>query len=59
MNIHIASRMLQYGGSFARAIADAWMCADPANRDRLETAFQSLFQSYMDAETIIEKLEGA
>jgi hypothetical protein len=46
MNIHIASRMLQYGGSFAKAIADAWVCADAQNRAKLEQAFGDLFQRY-------------
>jgi hypothetical protein len=46
MNIHIASRMLQYGGSFAQAIADAWVVADPANRAKLEDTFSELFNKY-------------
>jgi hypothetical protein len=40
------ARMLQYGGSFAQAMADAWMCADPVNRAKLEEAFADLFARY-------------
>ena len=49
MNIDIASKMLHYGGNFAQAIADAWICADPENRARLEQAFADLFAKYRDA----------
>jgi hypothetical protein len=49
--------MQMYGGSFARAIADAWVCADPANRARLEAAFSDLFQSYMDAEMLLDTVK--
>jgi len=57
MSLHIAARMQMYGGSFARAIADAWVCADPANRARLEAAFSDLFQSYMDAEMLLDTVK--
>jgi hypothetical protein len=40
------ARMLQYGGSFAQAMADAWMCADPVNRAKLEDTFSELFNKY-------------
>jgi len=50
MNLHIAARMQMYGGSFAQAIADAWVVADPQNRARLEAAFADLFARYMDTE---------
>ena len=39
-------RMLQYGGSFARAIAEAWIHADDKNRARLVTEFADLFARY-------------
>jgi hypothetical protein len=48
MTLDIAGRMLLYGGSFAKAIADAWMCADPENRARLEQAFADLFARYAE-----------
>jgi len=34
------------GGSFARAIARAYYCADPHNRARLREAFSELFKKY-------------
>jgi hypothetical protein len=49
MNLDIASKMLHYGGNFAQAIADAWMCADHENRAKLEQAFADLFDKYKDA----------
>jgi hypothetical protein len=46
MTPDIIARMLQYGGSFAQAMADAWMCADPVNRAKLEDTFSELFNKY-------------
>jgi hypothetical protein len=46
MNLDIAARMQMYGGSFAQAIADAWVCADPVNRAKLEDTFSELFNKY-------------
>ena len=46
MNLDIAARMLHYGGSFAKAIADAWVMADSGNRAKLEEAFADLFARY-------------
>ena len=46
MNPDTIERMRAYGGSFARAIAEAYIVADPANRARLEAAFGDLFARY-------------
>lgn len=46
MNPETIARMQTYGGSFARAIAEAWYHADPANRALLEAAFADLFARY-------------
>jgi hypothetical protein len=49
MNETIITRMQQYGGSFAKALAHAWTVASPANREVLELAFAGLFATYKDA----------
>lgn len=38
--------MHQFGGGFARALAQAWWAADAQNRARLETAFADMFLRY-------------
>ena len=43
-----ALAMEKYGGSFARAIAEAWFTADPVNRRKLEKCFADLFEMYDD-----------
>lgn len=48
MSAATITRMLIYGGSFAKAIASAWQVADNFNRSRLETAFADLFGKYQD-----------
>lgn len=44
----IINAMAMYGGSFARAIADAAQRADPVNFIRLKTAFPDLWDQYAD-----------
>ena len=39
-------RMSNYGGSFARCIAEAWFVADNKNRQKLEEALTELFEKY-------------
>jgi hypothetical protein len=46
MTTDTIARMRAYGGSFARAIAEAYLVADPGNRARLEQAFADLFARY-------------
>jgi hypothetical protein len=50
MNPDTLTRMINYGGHFARAIAQAWLVADPDNRERLEAAFPDLFARYANME---------
>jgi len=42
----IAQTMTRYGGSFARALAEAWFAADATNRSRIEKAFPDFFTKY-------------
>lgn len=44
--IDLAEKMTQYGGSFAKAIAQAIFRADPINLKILEIAFGDLIESY-------------
>lgn len=41
-----ASRMIEFGGSFANYIDKAYQVADLQNRLRLENAFDELFEQY-------------
>jgi hypothetical protein len=38
--------MQRYGGSFASALAEAWMRADASNRVKLQREFGPLLESY-------------
>lgn len=40
--------MRQYGGSFVRALADLWLCADPLNQARVKLAFGDYFDRYRE-----------
>ena len=44
--IKLAEAMTKYGGSFAKAIAQAIFRADPINLSKLEMAFGDLIVSY-------------
>ena len=44
--IKLAEKMVQYGGSFAKAIAQAIFRADESNLKKLETTFKDLIESY-------------
>ena len=46
MNPDTIERMRVYGGSFARALAEAYLVADSGNRAKLEQAFAELFARY-------------
>lgn len=46
MNQATIERMRAYGGSFARAMAEAYLVADPENRAKLKQAFADLFARY-------------
>lgn len=47
--------MAKFGGSFARAIAEAAQRADPQNLARLKSAFPELIQEYGEMAELIEK----
>lgn len=40
--------MEKYGGSFAKALAQAFIAGDPLNRSKLMTAFSDIFGRYRD-----------
>ncbi len=44
-----AQAMRQYGGSFAKSLADCWLRADPINRQRVVAAFPEFFDRYLCA----------
>ena len=47
MNKHrTIEAMRQHGGSFDRAIADAWLAADPENRAKIEVTWWEMFERY-------------
>lgn len=56
MNETIASFMAANGSHFAAAIAEAWVLADPANRERLEAAFSDLFRRYAEGCAQMQKV---
>jgi len=47
-------KMRLYGGSFAAALAEAWLLADDDNRAKLEYAFSELFAKYANSFAIRE-----
>ncbi len=40
--------MLIYGDSFIQSLAETWVRADEANRQRIEQAFEAEFRHYDD-----------
>lgn len=42
----VVEMMERHGGSFAKSLAKSWMLADSDNRQRIEDAFDELFQTY-------------
>lgn len=44
--IRAAALMRAYGGSFAKCIGSAYLCADPGHKLILEQAFAHLFREY-------------
>jgi len=39
IDVDTIEKMQNYGGSFVKAIAEAWLHADPNNRKKLEETF--------------------
>jgi hypothetical protein len=48
----IVNAMARYGGSFARAVAEAASRADPANLAKLKAAFPDLWDTYAELVTL-------
>lgn len=46
VNREVLKTMHQYGGSFAKALANAWMFADSGNSLKLYEAFTDLYLRY-------------
>ena len=47
-DVDIYNSMRIYGGSFVRALAEAYRCADHVNKALLEKAFPQLFNKYRE-----------
>lgn len=45
VKIETIDKMLDYGGSFVKALAHAWLQADPINKKKLEDNFD-YFKTY-------------
>jgi len=44
--LEIASKMREYGGSFAKALSEAWLLADSGNAEKIEKVFGGLIKRY-------------
>ncbi len=44
----IISAMRRFGGSFARALAEAWSMGDDDNRARIKATWPDLWEEYAD-----------
>ena len=44
----IVDAMHAYGGSFERALARAWRCADESNQARIKATWPDLFEEYRE-----------
>lgn len=53
MSLATYTLMVEQGGSFIKKLAEAWMAADPANRERLEAAFAPEFSRYAEIASIL------
>jgi hypothetical protein len=47
-DLEIIDAMEMYGGSFIKALAIAWACADPINRATIKAAFPAYWRQYRD-----------
>jgi hypothetical protein len=45
-DLEVLSAMVKHGGSFAQALAGAWLRADPINSAKLKAAFPDLWGQY-------------
>ena len=44
--------MREHGGSFAKALAEAWACADSVNSAVIEAAFAKVIRNYTPAKEV-------
>lgn len=42
----VFAAMAEHGGSFVKALADAWMKADAPNKQKIEEAFSNYIAAY-------------
>lgn len=49
--------MQVYGGSFAKALAEAWQCADVGNARKIEETFADLIKTYENLALKLKKRE--
>jgi len=45
-NYSIIAAMKQYGGNFVKHLAELWIAADSANRQRIESTWPEFFEQY-------------
>ena len=51
--------MYGYGGSFVRALAEAWQRADPINQAKLRAAFPEYWAQYRDLALLHRQREAS
>ena len=51
----VVESMKSHGGSFARALADAFTKADPENYQKLKDAFPDLWEDYVEIAECIKR----
>lgn len=47
-DVQVIQMMRRFGGSFARALAEACVCADDANLAKIRAAFPELWREYAE-----------
>ena len=51
--------MRMYGGSFVKALGEAWECADHINNAKLEAAFPELIEQYTEMGAYLRYVDKA
>ena len=49
MSIDVVDFIRMNGGSFAIALANAWLVADQSNREKIESCFADMLRPYVQA----------
>lgn len=47
-DMHVVKMMSRYGGSFVKALAEAYKCADPKNRAKIITMWPDYWKTYRE-----------